>query len=53
MSAKKGTVTGMKNKLLFALQLANIILIIFMLGVQIAEFVSTIIGEKRSGYIKI
>lgn len=37
----------MKDKLLFALQLANVILIVFMLGVQIAELVRTIIAKPQ------
>lgn len=37
----------MKDKLLFALQLANVILIVFMLGVQIAELVRMIVSKPQ------
>lgn len=43
---------NMKDKLLFALQLANVILIVFMLGVQIAELVRTI-TSKPQGFIRL
>lgn len=45
----------MKDKLLFALQLANVILIVFMLGVQIAELVRTITSKPQGlqGIIKL
>lgn len=45
----------MKDKLLFALQLANVILIVFMLGVQIAELVRTIVAKPQGfqGVIKL
>ncbi len=42
----------MKDKLLFALQLANVILIVFMLGVQIAELVRTI-TQKPHGFLRL
>ncbi len=43
----------MKSKLLFALQLANVVLIVFMLGVSIAELVSHILDGKKHTYIKL
>lgn len=42
----------MKDKLLFALQLANVILIVFMLGVQIAELVR-MVTSKPNGWQNI
>lgn len=42
----------MKDKLLFALQLANVILIVFMLGVQIAELVRMIVKSRSNPYIR-
>lgn len=43
----------MKDKLLFALQLANVILIIFMLGVQVAELIRMIMNNKKYSFIKL